>query len=227
MVDSNGHACISDFSLLTIVSDQQTFLSTCLMGGTIPWMSPELLAPKKFGLKKSRLTKESDRYALGMVVYEVLSGHAPFFSSTVPVLDIMRGKRPERPQGGQGGWFTDKIWAMLKLCWKPRPGDRPSLDVVLRCLQDVKGPPKPFLRIDGNTGSDVNNQSDTTTASDSGTFHLFFIKSRVHTPDTTDSLVARDDNGLPVLPPVPRIVEKLAHSTRKIFGATARKPTGL
>lgn len=190
-------------------------------------MSPELLDPKRFGLKKSRLTKESDRYALGMVMYEVLSGHTPFFSSTVPVLDILRGKRPERPQGAQGEWFTDRIWAMLKLCWKPRPGDRPSLDVVLRCLQDVKGPPRPFLRMDENAGSDVNDQSDTTTASDSGMFYLFCIKSRVDTPDTTDSLVARGDDGLPVLPPVPRIVESLARGTRKIFGATTRKPSGL
>ena len=39
-------------------------------GGTFCWMSPELLDPAHFG-RNSRLTRESDCYALGMVVYEV------------------------------------------------------------------------------------------------------------------------------------------------------------
>jgi len=40
-------------------------------GGTFEWMSPELLDPEKFGMKDYRPTKQSDCYALGMVVYEV------------------------------------------------------------------------------------------------------------------------------------------------------------
>ena len=34
-------------------------------------MSPELLDPDQFGITDSRPTKQSDCYALGMVVYEV------------------------------------------------------------------------------------------------------------------------------------------------------------
>jgi hypothetical protein len=34
-------------------------------------MSPELLDPKKFGASDPRPTKESDRFALAMVIYEV------------------------------------------------------------------------------------------------------------------------------------------------------------
>ena len=34
-------------------------------------MSPELLDPKKFNASDPRPTKESDRFALGMVIYEV------------------------------------------------------------------------------------------------------------------------------------------------------------
>ena len=40
-------------------------------GGTLRWMSPELFDPKQFNLPTVRLTKESDCYALGMVIYEV------------------------------------------------------------------------------------------------------------------------------------------------------------
>ena len=43
-------------------------------GGTHRWMSPELLDPEFFGIPQSegdRPTRQSDCYALGMVVYEV------------------------------------------------------------------------------------------------------------------------------------------------------------
>ena len=39
-------------------------------GGTYRWMSPELLRSKMYGTK-CRLNRESDCYALGMVIYEV------------------------------------------------------------------------------------------------------------------------------------------------------------
>ena len=43
-------------------------------GGTVRWMSPEFLDPERFGILGSeggRPTRESDCYALGMVIYEV------------------------------------------------------------------------------------------------------------------------------------------------------------
>lgn len=102
LIKNDFRACIADFSLLTIITDQQTFLSTSVEGGTTPWMSPELLDPTSFGFEKCRLTKESDLYALGMVIYEVLSGLVPFSPIRVPILMILRGERPERPRGEQG-----------------------------------------------------------------------------------------------------------------------------
>ena len=41
------------------------------IGGTTRWMSPELLYPEGYGTSDGRPTKQSDCYALGMVVYEV------------------------------------------------------------------------------------------------------------------------------------------------------------
>ena len=85
---------------------------------TAQWMSPELLVPDMFGLKESSPTKESDCYALGMVIYEVLSGRTQFsgHSNPVVVLKIVGGERPSRPRGEQGIWFTDSIWGILELC---------------------------------------------------------------------------------------------------------------
>ena len=55
------------------MSDLSTILlseTIASSGGTLRWMSPELLAPMHFG-SNGHLSRESDRYALGMVIYEV------------------------------------------------------------------------------------------------------------------------------------------------------------
>jgi hypothetical protein len=39
--------------------------------GTYRWMGPELFYPNDFGISKLQLTKETDCYAFGMVIYEV------------------------------------------------------------------------------------------------------------------------------------------------------------
>lgn len=102
-------------------------------------MSPELLHPSQFGFKDSRPTKESDRYALGMVAYEVLRGKVPF--ATSPDFIVMRkvvdGERPERPEGVQGLWFTDDLWEMLDRCWVTQPTSRLGIEAVLECLEQV------------------------------------------------------------------------------------------
>jgi len=141
-INKNGSACLANSALLTLISDGPTAAHSGRVGGTVRWMSPELLDPESFGLETSYPTKESDCYALGMSVYEVLSGHVPFSqaSFTGVIRDVVKGKRPERPRGATGPWFTDGLWAMLELCWKPQPADRPSLDIVLTCLQDTAPP---------------------------------------------------------------------------------------
>ena len=71
LVDKTGTARIADFGLMTIVNLSTVFLSeTSVSGGTVCWMSPELLYPLRFG-SNGRPTRESDCYALGMVIYEV------------------------------------------------------------------------------------------------------------------------------------------------------------
>ena len=90
-------------------STNPTTSSSVQGAGTTKWMSPELLAPDLFGFKDSRPTKESDCYAFGMVILEVLNGEAPFpaYNGFVVVRRIVAGERPERPQGAKAVWFTD------------------------------------------------------------------------------------------------------------------------
>ena len=139
LIDENGHACLADFGLATIISGTSSFGSSSQFthGGTCRWMSPELFHPEDFGLDDSRRTKFSDCYALGMVMYEVLSRRAPFsgYEDFAVVAKVRRGERPERPQGAEGKLFTDAIWGILERCWMPRRNDRPSTECVLQFLE--------------------------------------------------------------------------------------------
>ena len=143
MINQDGQACLADFGLTAIVSDPAypTTFNSSVNAGTARWMSPERIDPIRFGIKDRRPTKESDCYALGMVVLEVLSGQVPFTedpSDFTAMQKILDGVYPERPQGVEGVRFTDKLWVMLQRCWLPRPTHRPTAEEVLECLIHVR-----------------------------------------------------------------------------------------
>ena len=103
-------------------------------------MGPELIAPHRFGLEKCHPTKFSDCYALGMVIYETISGNLPFHKDTdlIVFTKVLEGVRPLRRVR-----FTGILWAMLELCWAPQPNNRPSIEDVLQCLVTVSSLPAP------------------------------------------------------------------------------------
>jgi len=130
-------------------------------------MSPELLDPERSGFGDGRPTKESDCYALGMVVYEVLSGQVPFAQdkNTIVIQKVMEGGRPGRPRRMEGEWFTDGLWGTLERCWKPQPYDRPSLKTLLQRLEGMSPPsraPSPAPTASEDTVPDVGASSDPT-----------------------------------------------------------------
>ena len=138
LIDQDGHARLADFGLLTIVSDSTypTTSSSSKSSGTVRWMSPERLDPDRVENAKGP-TKESDCYALGMVILEVLTGQPPFprYTSLIVMKKIVDGERPERPQGPKAMWFTDDLWGMLEQCWSFQPEVRPTVQAVLECLE--------------------------------------------------------------------------------------------
>jgi len=112
------------------------------------WMSPERLHPDQFGFEDSRPTKESDCYALGMVIYEVLSEQTPFaqLMDLIVMRKVVDGEHPARPEGAKGVWFTDGLWGTMELCWATRPENRPDIAAVLERLEQVSRdwtPPSP------------------------------------------------------------------------------------
>ena len=165
LIDEDGNARLADFGLLAIIPDATNIVSSksLTQAGTYRWMSPELLNPKRFHLKHSRPTELSDSYALGMVVYEVLSGNVPFYRYGTPgaLLRVLEGKRPKRPQGAKGVWFNDDIWNVLERCWRPAPGDRLKAADVLLFLEEVSRSWSPLQTTDlGSSAEDSTDESE-------------------------------------------------------------------
>jgi len=143
-------------------------------------MSPERINPEGFGSKDGRPTKPSDCYALGMVIYETISGNIPFHkhADLAVFVKVLGGERPPR-----GAGFTESLWEMLELCWMPQPNDRPSIEAVLQCLEVTPSPTEhPSPRMD--EGKDEGDDGwDSATSSSGG--------------DSLDSLTTDDHEQLP------------------------------
>ena len=71
--DTPPRACLADFGFMTMVLDPSHPMSCSaqLEGGTMIFMSPELLAPLKYGMKGSNPTPQADIYAFGLVIFQV------------------------------------------------------------------------------------------------------------------------------------------------------------
>ena len=180
LIKPDGRACLADFSLLTMAPDKSTFISSYIQGGTIQWMSPELIAPESFN-SNGHPTKASDCYALGMVVYETLSGKTPFSPHKDPfvIQTVLKGERPKRPEGEEGTLLTDDIWRMLGLCWKHEPGERTNAEAVLRCLEGTSSLPRPPPEMGGIVKTDTGQQPGAT-GGGPGRFSPLHQRSRAH-----------------------------------------------
>ena len=148
LIDQAKCARLADFGLLTMVSEHTNFPTPndSSTGGTARWMSPELLHPELFGPSDGLPTRASDCYALGMVIYEVLTGQPPFalLKELFVPWKVTDGERPERPEGVKGTWFTDDLWKMLGLCWKADAQSRPKIEDVREFLKEVSSIWKPL-----------------------------------------------------------------------------------
>ena len=143
LIDQTGHARLADFGLVTVISDATNSSNSSAQGGTVRWMSPELIDPSRFGLEKVLPTVSSDCYSLGMVVYETVTGRVPFYEHRdfAVAMKIFGGERPPREAS-----FTDRLWKMLELCWDSQSEARPSIEEVLRCLKMELPSPRPRMK---------------------------------------------------------------------------------
>ena len=96
-------------------------------------MAPELLYSTKFGLDKGVPSKEADVYALGMTVYQVLTGKWPFYprKEMEIVHAVISGERPPKPDNAEKIGMTGVVWELLEECWREDRTKRPLISEIL------------------------------------------------------------------------------------------------
>jgi eukaryotic-like serine/threonine-protein kinase len=98
LVGLDGQPKLLDFGISKLVAPD-TFDTTVEQTATgVRLMTPEYASPEQ--VRGEKVTTASDIYSLGVLLYELLSGHRPFRlrnRSTVDVLQIVSGEEPSAP----------------------------------------------------------------------------------------------------------------------------------
>jgi serine/threonine-protein kinase len=130
MIDVEGQPVVTDFGIAK-VADTRGLTMTGATIGTPTYMSPEQCAA-------GVITGSSDQYSLGVVAYEMLTGHTPFPGDSIVSLlykhvheppPPFQDQRPDCPPG-----VHDAVMKMLA----KKPEDRfPHLEAAVQALGNV------------------------------------------------------------------------------------------
>lgn len=116
LLDERGNTYLADFGLAKLVETASEITGTAIIG------TPTYMAPEQ--VTAAELTPAADIYALGVTIFQMLSGHVPYDAPTAvgimmahatePIPDI-RSKRPE---------LTDEAQTVISRSMAKRAHDR-------------------------------------------------------------------------------------------------------
>ena len=122
----DGGCCyITDLGLCGPVDDK----SSNKIYGIASYIAPEIL-------RGNKNTKESDVYSIGMLMWEIFSGHPPFDDKAHDchlILDICKGLRPPILSN-----MPKEYVEMMQRCWDVDPSKRPTIRELLTFANDYQ-----------------------------------------------------------------------------------------
>ena len=129
---NNGRLLIADFGLSKKLAEIGSNSMANVMGMI------EYIEPQRFKNKKYKKDKKSDIYSLGVLLWEITSGHPPFpdyLQEEYFVLgfDICNGLR-ETPIEGTPLEYQQ----LYQECWDDDPNTRPDVKEVYKILSQLK-----------------------------------------------------------------------------------------
>ncbi len=119
LIDRKGHPHITDFGLAKrIESDAELTASGAIMG------TPAYMSPEQTGGHRDTITTATDVYGLGVILYAVLTGKAPFGGeSVIQTIAAVMTQLPEPPTKRNAKVHRDLELICLK-CLEKTPVDR-------------------------------------------------------------------------------------------------------
>ncbi len=123
IIDSKGEARITDFGIAGLEAEVQGFEARV---GTPAYMSPEQADGKE-------LTKQSDIYSLGLLLYEIFTGAQAFEGESVQELRIKHATTTPREPSAIVAGIDPVVERVINRCLEKAPEDRPisALHVAL------------------------------------------------------------------------------------------------
>ncbi len=116
MIDGHGEVRIMDFGLAAVASELDV---ADVRSGTPAYMAPEQLAGKE-------ATKQSDLYALGLVLYELFTGKPPFAAKDLQELQRLREATPATTPSTLIPDIGPRVEDAILRCLEPDPKQRPA-----------------------------------------------------------------------------------------------------
>jgi len=144
LLSPTGSVVVADFGFSRLMDASMIFApSSGSLKGTTRWMAFEFF---KLDYPQEKSTKESDIWALGMTIYELLTRKLPYheFHRDAQVINaISKEKLPSAPPGISDRPALDLgLWEIChKQCWSFEPASRPTMEelytTILECDHDV------------------------------------------------------------------------------------------
>jgi formylglycine-generating enzyme required for sulfatase activity/tRNA A-37 threonylcarbamoyl transferase component Bud32 len=112
-------ATLMDFGLVKAMAESAALTSQGTLLGSPEYMAPEQADPNR----AAEIGPATDRYALGIVAYQMLTGRVPFPGNTSATLNAHLNLEPPEPQTICQDLSPEVAATLLKMLAKP-PGDR-------------------------------------------------------------------------------------------------------
>jgi hypothetical protein len=117
LVDSEGHAYLTDFGLAKLLGEAARLTGTSVTLGTPTYMAPEQAL-------NHTITPQTDVYALGVMLYEMIVGAPPFSADTPMALAMMHVREPLRPPRQVNPYVSEAAEAVIARALQKDPAAR-------------------------------------------------------------------------------------------------------